>query len=174
MALGYKFKAADRRISCLRPGEYQRLVHIAGEIQAAQRKLLDAGTSHFHRCRTRCKGLCCRNVDLDAIIGMWDFVFLLTVERGMKAQLAACLARETPFFSSDCVFLENGVGPCVLPAASRPEVCITAFCMENIPLDREIRRVKQAFLRLSLFMQLRSFRLWQRFFTGNKQAVPPA
>jgi hypothetical protein len=38
-----------------------------------------------------------------------------------------CLARES-FFPSDCIFLENGTGPCLFPDSLRPERCIISFC----------------------------------------------
>ncbi len=90
------------------------------------------------RCIQRCGGICRRNLQLDLVIGHWDFVFMLASNPALKEKIEECLEKEAPFFTSDCIFLENGVGPCVFPPDARPEVCLVTFCDDTSPVKREI------------------------------------
>ena len=89
---------------------------------------------------------------IDEIIGLTDMVYVLALAPDLRERLAACLAAEKPFFTGDCPFLENGQGPCLLPEAVRPEVCITTFCADTGPVRREITQVQRAFMRLGGFV----------------------
>ncbi len=160
MRLGYQFEKARRILAGLGPGELERLRELCTGIRDAEGALLAAAGEKMHRCTAVCRGLCCRNVQLDAVIGLWDFVYILALEGANPQKMAACLAGERPFFSSDCIFLEDGVGPCIFPADVRPEICVTAFCTDDTPIRREIARVRRAYLKLIWRVRLAAFRKW--------------
>jgi hypothetical protein len=71
--------------------------------------------------------------------------------------MAAGLGRES-FFASDCLFLKNGLGPCLFPEGLRPERCVTSFCRVEPSIEKEIGRVMGEFSRLVRFFWFRPFR----------------
>lgn len=152
MGIKADFEQAERIIEALCPADRVTLCKICDEIQAAEDSLLNQAESNMDRCIKACEGLCCRNIQLEAIIGVWDLVFILTVAKEYRDQMAACLENEIPFYAADCIFLKNGVGPCLLPATARAEVCLTTFCSRTEVIDREIRRVKRKFYKLGWFI----------------------
>ena len=149
------FEEAEGIIAGLRPVDRLTLCRICGEIQAAEADLLKQAEANMDRCIAACQGLCCRNIQLEAIIGVWDLVYILTVAPAYRDRMAACLENEIPFYAADCIFLENGVGPCLLPATARAEVCLTTFCSRTDAIDQEIRAVKRKFYKLGWFIATR-------------------
>ncbi|HHC23903.1 MAG TPA: hypothetical protein ENK58_00600 [Desulfobacterales bacterium] len=166
MALKYKFERAEKIISKLSPDELRMLEKICKEIQVAEEKLFKAAEEILKRCEDVCEGLCCRNTQLDSIISLWDFIYLLTLENSMRGRISECLQEENIFYSSDCIFLENGTGPCLFPPAARPEVCITTFCSDEKTIKKEINLVKLKFIKLSWFILLRKPRALKHFLSG--------
>ena len=163
MGLRYKFKKAIRIVDNLSPADRVVLERKCRLIQAAEDELLKRAEENMVRCLTGCEGLCCRNAQFDDIISHWDFVFLLTVEKDLRQKISECLEKEIPFFSADCLFLENGKGPCIFPAHSRPEICITTFCGSDQKIKKEISKVKSGFLRMTWFVMLRKPRALMRY-----------
>ncbi len=155
MGIKADFKEAERIIAGLRPPDRLTLCRICDEIQAAEADLLKQAEHNMDRCIEACQGLCCRNIQLEAIIGVWDLVYILTVAKAYRDRMAACLEKEIPFYAADCIFLENGIGPCLLPATARAEVCLTTFCSRTDAIDREIRAVKRKFYKLGWFIATR-------------------
>ncbi len=125
----------------------------------AEEQLQAAGSSAFLRCYSGCEGLCCRNLEIDAVIGFSDFIYLLTVESQLQESISTCLENENRIFAGDCIFLINGKGPCIFPPTSRPEVCITTFCTDIEPLKNEIRCVKSQFMKLNLYLLFLQFKI---------------
>lgn len=154
MSLGYYFRKAVTTIDGLAPSDLADLYGRCREIKKAEEKLVSAGSSAFRRCFTGCEGLCCRNIVLDEIIGFTDLIFILTTAGHLRDRMTICLENESRLFTADCIFLLNGVGPCLFPPASRPEVCITSFCTDVKPVKQEIRKVKFLFMKLNLYMFL--------------------
>ena len=152
MVLRYFFRKAAKTIDWLAPSDLADLCRRCREIQVAEEKLLSAGRSAFLRCYSGCEGLCCRNVEIDAVIGFSDFIYILTLAGHLRESMAICLEHENRFFAADCVFLLTGKGPCIFPPAVRPEVCITTFCTEVEPVKQEIRKVKFLFMKLNLYL----------------------
>jgi hypothetical protein len=152
MSLGYYFRKAARTIDGLTPSDMADLKRHCREIQEAEEKLLTAGRSAFKRCYTGCGGLCCRNVAIDEIIGFPDFIYILTLAGHLRENMTICLEKENRIFTSDCIFLLNGKGPCIFPPAVRPEVCITTFCTNAVSVNTEVRRVKSLFLKLNIYI----------------------
>lgn len=161
MGIKADFEEAERIIGAMRPDDRVKLGKICEEIQAAEAHLLQQAENNMDRCIAACQGLCCRNIQLDAIIGVWDLVYILTVASECRDRMAACLGNEIPFYAADCIFLENGVGPCLLPDTARAEVCLTTFCSRTDAIDREIRAVKRKFYKLGWYIATR--KLWMAY-----------
>jgi hypothetical protein len=149
------FEEAERIVAGLRPVDRVKLCRICDEIQAAEADLLKQAEHNMDRCIAACQGLCCRNIQLEAIIGVWDLVYILTVAPAYRDRMAACLAKEVPLFAADCIFLANGVGPCIFPDTARAEVCLTTFCSSTDAIASEIRQVKRKFYKLGWFIATR-------------------
>jgi hypothetical protein len=163
MSLKHSFKQANKFIRSLDPDNKKKLQYLCKNIQKAEERLNRETRENPGGCRQGCPGLCCKNVKLDTIIDTRDFVFLLTVERGRKETMEKALEKEDIFFPCDCVFLLNGEGPCMFPDNSRPQVCITSFCL-NESLYASIKTVKSEFARLGRFIHLQKIRAVKRIF----------
>ncbi|HSO20627.1 MAG TPA: hypothetical protein VLT88_14280, partial [Desulfosarcina sp.] len=155
MGIKADFYQAEKIIDGLRPADKERLRAVCESIQAAETRLLSKAAASMDRCIAACQGLCCRNIQLEAVIGVWDLVYILTVAGAYRDQMAACLENEIPFYAADCIFLADGGGPCILPDNARAEVCLTTFCSRTESIDRDIRRVKRRFYRLGWFIATR-------------------
>ncbi|MDJ0810438.1 MAG: hypothetical protein QNJ48_07250 [Desulfobacterales bacterium] len=155
MSLRYKFKKARKLLAALTPEEHAELTRICETVRQSQETLLaNAGTA-MQQCLHNCEGLCCRNARVDDIIGLWDLVYILALRPDLTADMAARVEREAPFYSADCMFLEGDTGPCIFTPSIRPEVCITTFCSGDGTIQKEIRRVKRQFFKLSWFFYWR-------------------
>lgn len=162
MGLQYQFRKAQKTLSRLAPGDRKRLEEICGHIQQAENRLRIAAKEALEQCRTSCRGICCRNIDLDAILGFPDFVYILTLEKRLADRMAACLQHESSLYISDCIFLENGTGPCIFPPNVMPEVCIATFCSTETPAQKEITQLKWKFFQLSWFLNTLKIRVMAR------------
>ncbi len=160
MSLNYQFRQAQKIIRGLNPEELKSLQKICGEIQTAEIALQEKSKDLMTRCIKKCGGICCKNVQSDLIISHWDFVFILTLMPSLENDMSTCLKKEQPFFSSDCIFLNDGAGPCIFPDDARPEVCIVTFCDNTSPVRKEIIGVKRKFFKLTCFVLMRKI---QRF-----------
>ncbi len=166
MSLGYHFKKARKTLRSLAPADRCALDNLCRDIQQAEENLLETAADALVTCRTACRGRCCRNLDLDAVLGFPDFVYILTMENGLADQMAACLESESALFIADCIFLENGTGPCIFPRGVMPEVCMTTFCGDETPAKREIRQLKWKFFRLNWFLGTLKVRVFLRYLSG--------
>lgn len=155
MSLNHQFKQAKKIIRGLNSDNLKSLQKICCEIQAAEIRLQKKSRNLMTRCIQKCRGICCKNVQSDLIISHWDFVFILTMKPSLENQMLTCLEKEQPFFSSDCIFLNNGEGPCIFPDDARPEVCIVTFCDDTSKIKKEISQVKRKFFKLTWFVLLR-------------------
>jgi hypothetical protein len=143
-------------------GRRPLLAHLCLRIQDAERKLNAAAARRLEGCLKDCRGLCCRNLQLDAVFGIPDFVYILALMPALDAKIEERLRHEDPFFTSNCPFLDRGVGPCIFPADLRPEVCITSFCRGDEAVRAEIRRVKIDFWKLGVLLHFRKVPLVHR------------
>lgn len=165
MSLRYKIKRVQRFLPTLNDERRALLEGICGRIAGAERALGAAAAEALRTCR-RCGGLCCRNVYPDDLITLADCLYFWVRAPAARPAITAAVAGER-LFSADCLFLANGVGPCLLPPHARPERCIVTFC-GDCAAPGEIRRVRAAFGRLHRFYL---FNL-PRFFFGLRQASP--
>ena len=155
MSLGYKFRKAEHLLNKMNVQDLRGLVRICTEIQNAQEALLAAAGKQMERCIHRCEGICCRNIELDPIISHWDLVYILALVPELRDHASESLLKEDPLYRSDCIFLQDGKGPCIFPSTLRPEVCVTTFCENDRPIRREIRQVKRLFSKLCWFVRWR-------------------
>jgi hypothetical protein len=158
MELNYTFNKALHTLQALTPADRHRLASICRDIRQSEDSLNRAATKDMDKCMTACTGICCRNIRLTEIIGFCDFVYMLTVAGGMTENITACLKHES-LFSSDCIFLKNGKGPCMLPSNARPRICITSFCFDDTPVKQQIRDVNRRFSELSRFVFARRIKM---------------
>ncbi len=155
MSLTHAFNSADRVIRQLDPGLRSDLDACCRDIRRAEERLNAAAATALTRCLGACRGICCRNLQLDAVIAAADFVYILASQPALHGRMADCLGREAPLFTCDCVFLEDGTGPCIFPPHLRPEVCITSFCRTEPALEAECAAVRRSFRRLGRLVRFR-------------------
>lgn len=157
MGLNHSFKAARKKIDALDADERKILMTICRDIQHAQQALTQKAAPVLAHCMANCQGLCCRNIHPADIITEWDLVYILVMAPTVEAAMAVCLTREG-FFPSDCIFLENGTGPCLFPDNLRPERCIISYCRVEPSIEKEVGRVMDGFSRLIRFFMFRPLR----------------
>jgi hypothetical protein len=174
MGISADFAEAERILARLGPGDQVRLGRICAAIQSAEAELLTRAGPAMARCIHVCQGLCCRNIQLDAIIGVRDLVYILTVAGEYRDRMAACLEKEIPFYAADCVFLADGQGPCILPATARAEICLTTFCSNTDGIASEIKTVKRRFYALGWFLLMRTPRKVADWVQRIRSARPSA
>ncbi|MGD8958614.1 MAG: hypothetical protein PVI27_02125 [Desulfobacteraceae bacterium] len=162
MLLQKKFQKAVSILGRMRPNEVLQLKKICRGIQASEERLLAASTELIQGCTQSCGGLCCRNLKSGQIIDLYDFVFILTAAPAMKPRIRKRVGHQPLDFTADCVFLEHGVGPCIFPFNTRPEVCITSFCGREEQIGAEIREVTRRFAALRRFVLFQKPRRLQR------------
>jgi hypothetical protein len=156
MGLKHSFVTARKRIEGLDADERKTLSALCRDIQDAQETLTKKATRLLANC-VACQGLCCRNILTADIITEWDLVYLLVMAPAIESAMADCLAGEG-FFPADCLFLQNGIGPCLFPDNLRPERCIISFCRVEPSIEKEIGRVMGGFSRLIRFFMFRPLR----------------
>jgi len=152
MSLNHSFKSARKRISRLDADERTKLLIICEDIHTRQKALSEKAEPLLQACMANCQGLCCRNIRPADIITEWDLLYILAKAPQIEAPMEACL-REESFFPSNCIFLENGIGPCLFPDNLRPERCIISFCRVEPSVEKEIARVMGGFSRLIRFFK---------------------
>lgn len=162
MTLGYEFRQASDTLQNLAPADQTVLDWLCGRIQQAEGELRVAAADALEYCHTACQGICCRNVELRAVLGYSDFVYILNRMPQLVDRMAACLENESAFFPADCIFLEHGNGPCIFPGTAMPMICITTFCSEHSPAQKEIRRLKWQFFHLNWFLRSLKSRIFLR------------
>jgi hypothetical protein len=152
---------ADTLVRDMGPEEREKLAALCRRIRVAEQEMVEAAAASMENCYSGCRGLCCRNVELESIISSTDLVFLMAEAPEMRDTLFTCLEHEVPH-TADCVFLKDGKGPCILPIDVRPKVCLITFCADDSPIALEIREIERAFRRLWFFLlkyKLQKFRL---------------
>ncbi len=154
MGIQYKIRKADKILAVLSERERHRVDELCRQIREEQMRLQVAGRTLFQRCISGCEGLCCKNVIADELITFRDFFFILATA-SLRAEDLLPLAEEEPLFTADCMFLKDGVGPCIFPDGIRPEKCVLSFCGDDGPIAGNIRAVHRAFAGLHRYLLLR-------------------
>jgi len=159
MGLKHDLQTARKKLAALDNTERETLADICAQIHCAQQTLTEKAAPLLDQCMTRCQGLCCRNIRVAEIITKWDLIYILAMRPELESSMASCLEKED-LFAADCLFLENGIGPCLFPEHVRPERCIISFCRVEPLVEKEIAQVMKGFSRLIRFFL---FRPWHRF-----------
>jgi len=154
MGIRYKIHKADAVLQRLSKEERNRVDLICAGIRKEQFRLQQEGRLLFERCVSGCEGLCCKNVIADELITLWDMIFILAASSLCPEDLLS-LAEKEPLFTADCMFLENGIGPCIFPDGHRPEKCVLSFCGDDRLIAENIRSVHRGFGRLHRFLLAR-------------------
>jgi hypothetical protein len=162
MSLAFKVQKADAIIQATGGDEWRRLREICTHIRRSETRLLAEAEPMMEQCIQHCKGLCCQNIYPDEIITFTDIVLVLALHPELKPAMSEA-ARHVSLFTSCCVFLEGGKGPCMFPPDLRPERCLTTFCADETPIRREIRAVRRSFFRLHRFLIWRRPRLFKEW-----------
>ena len=160
MSLAYKYRKARAIIGRLNHDELEKLQTICESIQQAEKRLKDVAKDAFTYCYAQCQGLCCRNIQPDAILTLTDFVYALALNPALVDGIAQCLKNES-LYTADCIFLADGEGPCLFSPSLMPETCIASFCSDHPKVNREVRNVRTRFRQLAWFIQWRAIK---RFF----------
>jgi len=147
MGLSYKIRKADRFLKTLDEKERSALLNTCRKIQAAQARLNLTCADAFKACISRCQGKCCKNIHADDIITVLDCLYILTLNGDILPKALECAASEG-LFSADCLFLKDGLGPCLFADDQKPERCIVTFCSAVPSANPPVRRVRSAFTRL--------------------------
>jgi hypothetical protein len=163
MALRLKFSKSRKILTGLSLGEQKAIGRICEDIREAERTLVSESSPLLSRCLDTCQGLCCRNLDLDSVINLYDLIYIQTVEPGLKKTMLNCLEGES-LFTQNCIFLKNEKGPCIFPFDCRPEKCLTTFCVDDRLVGSQIRSLAQGFVRLYRFVRFRHVRRIRSYF----------
>ena len=153
MGIRYKIEKAEGTLRGLAESRRKRAGDICEHIRREQLALQKTGGPLFERCISGCEGLCCKNVIADELITFRDFFFILAAS-SLSAEDLLPLADKEPLFNADCMFLKDGVGPCIFPDGIRPEKCVLSFCGDDRPIAGNIRSVHRGFARLHRFLLL--------------------
>ena len=152
MSLAYKYRRAQHIIDGLNSETLKKLRNICKNIQQAEKQLKSVARDAFSYCYTQCQGLCCRNIQSDAILTLQDFVYALAMNPSLGEKIVPCLQNES-LYTADCLFLANGEGPCLFSPFLMPETCVNSFCSDHPGVNQEIRKVRAQFRRLYWFIQ---------------------
>jgi Fe-S-cluster containining protein len=166
MALKEKYNTALEIISQMTDEELETVEKMCADIQAAQHRLLLTAEKNMEICMNQCEGLCCKNIVINDIIDMYDFIFILISDRDLTKVISKCLENENRFYSADCIFLKDGKGPCIFPWAAKPEICVTSFCGSEDGIGEGIGGVYKAFSKLEWYIALRTARHLKNFLMG--------
>lgn len=162
MGLSHRYTWARQFLQRMSPSGRDELLTICRKIELAEKQLQLASVKIMQDCLSRCEGICCRNLDVRAIIGRYDFLLLATLHPELDARMTHHLAAEDPIFTQNCIFLTNGEGPCIFPEHARPQVCLTTFCQSERPIKNELQQVHQSFRQLQRFVFGKQLsRYWQ-------------
>ena len=162
MELQKKIEKAKLIIESFTGKERIRLLDICNQIKSAQDNLNNEAADLFTDCMQRCQGLCCRNICINDVVTQLDLIYILALDKCISDQVSTCAEAET-LFPSDCLFLEDGVGPCIFAYNMKPERCVITFCGETRHIKREIKAVRAAFNKLSRHTRIKRPFLWVRY-----------
>ncbi|NOX33941.1 MAG: hypothetical protein GXP56_09425 [Deltaproteobacteria bacterium] len=129
------------------------------KIKTAQGELLQAAEKNMLKCIQICKGMCCKNLDIDSIFSQWDFIFILSLLPHLQDDMEKRLESHLFLFYADCPFLKDKDGPCMFPSGVKAQICIITFCGDDKFLKKSIKKVNYLFFKLSLlvfFLRMKS------------------
>ncbi len=153
MGTRYGFKRAVRITQNLSPTDKTLVKEMCRAIQKSQKALLYAAQDIMFKSIQKCRGLCCKNLDIDSIFSLWDFIYILTLEPGMKDEIQERLDTHTSLYLSPCPFLRDNEGPCIFPDTVKAQICVTTFCSDDQTIRPFIKTVNLNFYKLCWLVQ---------------------
>ena len=148
----YSFKKAVKISQKFNQDDKIIIGNACKNIQNAQKELLLAAEKSMSKCMGICIGMCCKNIYIDSIFSLWDFIFILNILPQMHDEIKKRLESHLFLYSADCPFLRNKHGPCLFPPSVKGQVCIVTFCGNDEYLKRPIKKVNQLFFKLSFLV----------------------
>ena len=175
MGTRYLFEKAIKICQNFSPQDRDLVRNRCNVIQDAQEKLVAAAETAMFHCIERCRGICCRNLDIDTIFSLWDFIFILTLAPQLKDEMQERLDHHTALYLSPCPFLKDAVGPCIVPDGMKAQICVITFCTNDETLKKPIHLVNLNFYKLCWLIQyLRIKRIVQKIGCIFYQKKPTA
>ncbi len=160
MVLISRFRRAAAFLEGLDASQRARVDSACLRIKKAQQAILLRGAAYLEHCGRVCRGLCCRNLKVDEIVSLYDFILVLA-SAPLSADLIAERARAAKGLqNADCVFLKDGSGPCLFPEDLKPERCIASFCFSTGLIRRELSCLRRSFTRLVVLVWWCRFQGW--------------
>ncbi len=175
MGTRYLFKKAVKISQGMLPQD-KRLVHKrCNSIRISQEELVAVADAAMFNCIEKCRGICCKNLDIDSVFSLWDFIFILTLAPRLKEEIQNRLDAYNALYLSPCPFLKESKGPCIFPSNIKAQICIITFCTNDEIIKKYIRTVNLNFYKLCWLIQyLRIKRFAQKIgllFTGKKPST---
>ena len=149
----YLFHKASNILDAVNTEQKDALESVCLRVAASQEKLIRKAKEEMAFCTERCRGLCCRNLDLDTVFTLWDFICILVVKPEMANSIAEQLEGRDFYSPAPCPFLQNREGPCIFPPFAKPQLCVVTFCGGEEAIKKEIGRVNRDFYRLCFAVQ---------------------
>ncbi len=91
MSLRYSYHQSAKIVRQWPSERRPLLAHLCRQIQDAERRLNAAAALRLEGCLKECQGLCCRNLQLDAVFGIPDFVYILAATPALNAKIEECI-----------------------------------------------------------------------------------
>ena len=113
------------------------------------------------RCIGGCRGLCCRNVAIDEIIGFADLVYIVGRHPDLRNRLAACLAADGRFLPLIVRFSKTAMAPASFPKRCDPRCASPllrrhrAGAAGNLPSQKGFHAVEWFLGRVTIHQALR-------------------
>lgn len=157
------FEKAVRIMQSLSPSDKILIRNVCRAIRKSQEELISAAGSIMSSCLDQCHGICCKNLDIDSVFSVWDFVFILTLQPHFKEDIRERLDNHLFLVRSSCPFLAEGEGPCIFPDGIKAQVCVVTFCFNVDEIRKSINSVNLNFYKLCwLFQYIRVKRVIQK------------
>ena len=148
MGTRYLFEKAVKISNSLSPAEKASVLRLCQAIQTSQQDLIAMANVAMHHCLYRCRGICCKNLDIDSIFSLWDFIFILMLRPDLKDEMRNRLNAHTSLYLSPCPFLIDHTGPCIFPDGIKAQICVITFCTNDEDSKKPIQQVNLNFYRL--------------------------
>ncbi|MCP4721633.1 MAG: hypothetical protein GY860_19415 [Desulfobacteraceae bacterium] len=163
MGTRYLFQKAIKISQNLSPHDKIRVKNLCNTIRKSQEKLICAADLAMLNCLTKCKGLCCKSLDIDSVFSLWDFIFILMSAPQFKDEMQECLDSYNSMYLSPCPFLKDNTGPCIFPSGIKAQLCVITFCSNDEKIKKYIKVVNLNFYKLCWLIQyLRIKRILQK------------
>ena len=165
MGTRYLFQKAIKISQNLSPHDKIRVQNLCNTIRESQEELIRTADLAMLNCITKCKGICCKSLDIDSVFSLWDFIFILMLTPKFKDEMQERLDSYNSLYLSPCPFLKNNIGPCIFPNGIKAQLCVITFCSNTEKIKKYIKVVNLNFYKLCWLIQyLRIKRILQKMF----------